>query len=136
MVLDGFLLAENKDDNTKLDHLITPLLTQSQKNLLGEHGYLGDYTLDAKGICYRTQVALRCTFTSAKKMQQFLAGTCDEEEDDAKVYAKCKSILRGYQVEIQAKLLELKESGELAARAELVMRWEQILAMVEMVLSH
>lgn len=134
-MLDGFILSENKDDNTKIDHLILPMLTKSQTNLLEQHNYLGDYTLDAAGVCYRTQVALRSTFTSAKKMEQFLAGEWDGEKDDAKVDAKRNSILEKFQHEIEVKLAELIEMEDSAAVSALVMRWEQIFSMTEAVLE-
>jgi hypothetical protein len=135
MILDGFILQENIDDNTKLDHLIIPILTKAQTNLLEQHRYLGDYTLDASGVCYRTQVALRATFTPARKMEQFLAGTWDGEADDAKVDAKRTSILQQYRKEIEVELSGLEKLKDSDAVRTLIMRWKQILVMVEAVLN-
>lgn len=134
-MLDGFILSENKDDNTKIDHLILPMLTKSQTNLLEQHNYLGDYTLDTAGVCYRTQVALRFTFTSAKKMEQFLAGEWDGEKDGPKVDAIRNSILEKFQDEIESKLAELVEMEDSAVVSTLVMRWKQIFSMTEAVLE-
>lgn len=134
-ILDGFLLSENKDDSTKLDHLILPQLTKSQTTLLQRNNYLGDYTLDAKGVCYRTQVALRSTFTSVKKMEQFLAGEWDGEKDDATVEAKRNGILEKFQDEIEVKLADFADMEDSAIVKTLVTRWEQIFAMIESVLE-
>jgi hypothetical protein len=134
-ISDGFILSENKDDNTKLDHLITPMLSKAQTTLLEDHRYLGDYTLDATGVCYRTQVALRSTFTPARKMERFLAGTWDGEKDDAKVDAKRTSVLQHFKEEIEAKLSELHDLEASIPVSALIMRWRQILAMVETVLT-
>ncbi|TID26320.1 set domain-containing protein [Venturia nashicola] len=131
----GFILAENKDDDTKLDHLILPMLTKSQTNLLEQHNYLGDYTLDRKGVCYRTQVALRSTFTTAKKMEQFLAGEWDGEKDNARVNAKRNSILEKFQGEIELKLAEFVEMEDSAVVNTLNTRWGQVFAMIEAVLG-
>ncbi|QDS71218.1 hypothetical protein FKW77_010391 [Venturia effusa] len=131
----GFILQENKDDSTKVDHIILPMLTKAQATFLEQHDYLGDYTLDSAGVCYRTQVALRSTFTSAKRMEQFLAGGWDGEKDDAKVATIRNNILQEFQDEIEAKLAELVEMEDSAVVSTLVMRWEQILAMTEAVLE-
>lgn len=111
------------------------MLTRSQTTLLQQHNYLGDYTLDAKGVCYRTQVALRSTCTSAKKMEQFLAGEWDGEKDDAKVNAKRNTILKKFQDEIEAKLAGFEDMEDSAIVTTLAQRWEQISAMIEAVLE-
>lgn len=42
--VDGFVLAENKHDSTKLDDFVLPLLTTAQSTLLEQHSYLGYVT--------------------------------------------------------------------------------------------
>jgi hypothetical protein len=39
-LIDGFMLSENKHDNTKLDHLIMPKLSLDKVKLLDENQYL------------------------------------------------------------------------------------------------
>lgn len=112
-----------------------PILSKAQTTLLEQHRYLGDYTLDITGICYRTQVALRSTFTPARKMEQFFAGTWDGEKDDVKVDAKRAIVLQRFKEEIEAKLSELHELEISVSVSALIMRWKQILAMVETVLE-
>lgn len=73
--------------------------------------------------------------TPAKKMEQFLAGEWDGQEDDARVNVKRKSILKKFQDEIKVELAEFVEMEDSAAVNTLNTRWGQIFAMIEAVLK-
>jgi hypothetical protein len=103
---------------------------------LEEHRYLGDYSLDATGVCYRTQVALRATFTPARKMEQFLAGTWDGELDDGRLRLKGLSVLGQFREEIEKKLGELRGLGKGAEVEVLMMRWGQMAGMADETLKN
>jgi hypothetical protein len=64
-------------------------------------------------------------------MEQFLAGTWDGEKDDAKVDAKCTTVLQQFKTEIEGKLSELDNLEESDQVSALIMRWKQILEMLD-----
>lgn len=109
---DGFILAKNKHDNTKLDSLIVAGLKPTQSTLLEENGYLGDYTLDATSICYRTQTAIRSTITSARKMQQFVSGEYDGSNEEGNLDNSISNLLVRFRKQIVDGCRKVEKLGE------------------------
>lgn len=126
----GFILSSNSWDNTSIDHFILPLLGASQRDLLEQHGYLGDYFLSAQGLCYRSQVAIRTMITTPKRMEQFLSGEYDGEKEDKKYPAKLKDIFRLVQEQSQASLTAAMRGKSTSPNAT-TERWRQILIMLD-----
>ncbi|ANB11644.1 Rkm2p [Sugiyamaella lignohabitans] len=56
----GFTIPSNPWDTVDITQEILQLLTTSQKSVLEELGYLGDYTVNKEGPSFRTEVSLSC----------------------------------------------------------------------------
>jgi hypothetical protein len=76
----GFLLDSIPDDTIRIDSIVLKGLKSSQKGLLEEQGYLGEYWLTAEGVCYRSQVVAWMTLLDRDKWQQMLLGHYDPEK--------------------------------------------------------
>jgi len=124
----GFILSENKWDETSLDSCILPLLSAKQKQQLDDVGFLGKYILDKETVCYRTQVALRLLCLTVKRWQRFVSGQDDGEKDQLAVDACLAKILEGYldYVEEKVERLKMLDSGLDRQRTAVSDRWKQI----------
>lgn len=124
----GFILSENKWDETSLDSCILPLFSKQQKQQLDEVGFLGKYTLDKETTCHRTQVALRLLCLSGKRWQRFVGGQDDGEKEQPAVDACLAQILDGYLDHVEEKMerLTMLDSGLDSQRTALSNRWKQI----------
>ena len=89
-----------------------------------------DYTLDANGVCYRTQVAIRTMLKSREKMSKCLLEGHEDEKDQAKVDARCSGILLHFRTEGRQILVDLERLGS-SVPTMLITRWGQILEMIE-----
>jgi hypothetical protein len=130
----GFVMAQNRWDEVGLDDAVLPALSAGQRELLDEKGFLGGYVLDARTVCYRTQVALRLLCVSAEEW----AALVEEGEDGGdvvqeKVDRLLVSLLRKYRGVIESTIKELKglEVGEAGQREMLGMRWQQIQGLID-----
>lgn len=115
------------------------MLTPTQKNLLEENNYLGEYYMTSAGFCYRSQVAMRAMVTSNKRMQEFLADEYDGQREVTKMNAKCREIcgLLRQDIETGLQSFETKDSEESSyARQSLNKRWGQLAAMLERAEAH
>eukprot|EP00834_Sanchytrium_tribonematis_P000684 NODE_13_length_54415_cov_0.522424.p18 type:complete len:337 gc:universal NODE_13_length_54415_cov_0.522424:10018-11028(+) len=54
----GFVLDNNENDLINVTHYLLPLLTKSQKILLKDNHFLGDYCVGHSGFDFRSRVAL------------------------------------------------------------------------------
>ena len=88
MVEYGFLLGgtENESDGVGIDRFVLASLdklegSQGYREALEEHGYLGVYTLKRDGVCWRTEVAARCTVMERGEWEMFVMGKWTDDED-------------------------------------------------------
>ena len=133
----GFLMDTNKYDSIKLDGLVLPMLVDDRRGVLETHGYLGNYTLDADGVCFRTQAALRAQIRSKRQLEKFLNGSDDGDADDKKATEVCARVVRRGIEQADATLGELRgpnrqDEGDEARRKIDTMerRWAQIRSML------
>ncbi|KAK4124932.1 SET domain-containing protein [Parathielavia appendiculata] len=130
----GFVLAHNRWDEVCLDDAILPELSDGQRDLLEEKGFLGKYVLDARTVCYRTQVALRLLCISTEEWEALVdEGEDGGEELQDKVDRSLGRILRKYRGVVEGTIKELKavEAGEAGQRYMLSMRWQQIRGLID-----
>ncbi|KIW02335.1 hypothetical protein, variant [Verruconis gallopava] len=128
----GFILASNRHDCTTIDHLILPLLSEGQRNLLEDHHYLGEYYLSPAGLCYRTQVAIRAMVTSSKRMQSFLAGEYDGEMESKKMDKKTREIWALLRKFIEQNIARSEAAAKSTASSRMTSsRWCQLEVMLD-----
>jgi len=130
----------NKWDEISLDEILLPQLSKSQKEILQEVGFLGNYVLDSETVCHRTQVALRLLLSSSSssssngnrngrgdagsatimtisQWRAFVAGETDGQEEEEyhhqeRVDALLVRLLRKYLERIDGVLGEIAELGK------------------------
>jgi len=126
----GFVLAENRWDEVCLDDAVLPELGKEHKARLDERGFLGNYVLDAKTVCYRTQVALRllCAPTAGQWERLVFEGEDGGEALQEEVDELLVKVLRKYRGVVERTIHELEdlEVGQAEQRNMLCMRWQQI----------
>lgn len=132
----GFLLAQNKWDEVCLDDVILPALSATQKEELESVSFLGNYVLDSRTVCHRTQVALRIMCVSLGKWQSFVDGVDDGERSQRMVDELLVKLLKKYEQAIKKTLKSIATAGKFDEGAEkarddlLEARWAQIQALV------
>ncbi|KAK3996490.1 ribosomal lysine N-methyltransferase set11 [Cladorrhinum sp. PSN332] len=130
----GFVMDENRWDEVLLDEVVLGEMSERQKELLEEKGFLGNYVLDERTPgCYRTQVALRLLCVPEKKWEEFV----EMGEDGGKVVQRKVDglfvrILNKYLDRIEGVVGELEgmNTGLECQREVLIKRWRQIQGMV------
>ncbi|KAK3906587.1 ribosomal lysine N-methyltransferase set11 [Staphylotrichum tortipilum] len=129
----GFVLAHNGWDEVCLDDAVLPELGKEHKARLDERGFLGNYVLDAKTVCYRTQVALRLLCAPAGQWERLVfegedGGEALQEEVDRLLV----KVLRKYRGVVERTIHELEdiEVGQAEQRDMLCTRWQQIQSLV------
>ncbi|KAK4162486.1 hypothetical protein QBC43DRAFT_321489 [Cladorrhinum sp. PSN259] len=131
----GFVLDENRWDEVVLDEVVVQEMTERQKELLDERGFLGNYVLDERTPgCYRTQVALRLLSVPLKQWEEFVdTGEDGGELVQKKVDKLFVRILRSYLDKIKGVVGELvgMNTGLECQREVLIKRWRQIQGMVD-----
>ena len=130
----GFVLERNRWDEVGLDDAVLPELSGEQKARLDERGFLGGYVLDAKTVCYRTQVALRLLCVPAAQWERLVyEGEDGGEALQEKVDRLLLKVLRKYRGKVQATVDEVEELevGQPEQRELLLKRWRQVLGVVE-----
>ncbi|KAK4239341.1 ribosomal lysine N-methyltransferase set11 [Achaetomium macrosporum] len=129
----GFVLAENRWDEVCLDDAILPELSRQQKAVLEERGFLGNYVLDQRTVCYRTQVALRLLCVPAGRWERLVyEGEDGGEAVQQKVDRLFVKILRKYHGKVEETIQELEELEDCQSwqREVLCLRWQQIRGLV------
>lgn len=138
----GFTMDDNPYDEVKLDDCFEHSLWKSrhaQRDVMESRGYMGNFTLDGSGICFRTEVALHSLVTNAGNLQKFMDG--DEVEQHLikkKVSVKMTALLEEKARTIAAKLDELASQQKnvdpattrAANLAFIIQRWKQIQQLV------
>lgn len=129
----GFIMADNKWDYVSLDEPILASLNKSQKERLGEEGFLGGYVLDVDGVCHRTQVALRISILSARKWKRFVEGEESGEKDQATVDEVLKGLLSNtiHEAEQILQKVRSEKTGLACQRETLEQRWLQIICLLK-----
>lgn len=136
---------EASDDDTRLDHIMLPKLSETTKSQLQDVGYLGAYALlppssqrSKAEICFKTQVAIRAELLTANEWEYFMLNGEDMTTDQSgKVMEWLRPLLEGYRGQAKDKLGELDkievevESTEAGAMFWLKTRWKQIEDMLE-----
>jgi hypothetical protein len=143
----GFILSENSNDYTTLDHLILPLLSKEQEEILKEDKFYGKYILSPESsTCHRTQSALRLLTFPYRRYAAFISGSDDGSAEQHSVNTYLRKLLERYQREIieneeAVEGLVVKRSLRGAAgvseaqKETLRRRWRQVGAMVKGVLG-
>jgi len=138
----GFTLASNRYDLLILDPFILPLLSDTQKDLLEENQFLGNYTLDDTGICHRTQVALRSMLLSPSAWHDFQLGETDGSAEADEVDEILSGVLKDVKLEAalatrRTKIVREKASPDEEQILDLIeTRWNQVLKLVDDTLEH
>ena len=135
----GFVLERNRWDEVELDEVLLPELTERQKGLLEEKGFLGNYVLDAETVCFRTEVAVRLlSMPLVRDWERFVdegeeGGEDGSEEVQRRADRILVGILRTFLDKVWAVKAELIEvtPGEEGQREMLMNRWRQIEGLLE-----
>ncbi len=129
----GFVMDGNVWDDVCLDEVVMRALGEEQKGLLGENHFLGKYVLDIEGICYRTQVALRCMVMPERRWFQFVSGIISGDGDKATVDELADKLLGVLKADALSKIgaLEAMEDEDHRQKIETLMKkWKQIVKMI------
>ncbi|RVX70545.1 hypothetical protein B0A52_05196 [Exophiala mesophila] len=78
----GFVMDPNRDDHVPFDHVVLATLSPSDKKALSDTGYLGNYTLNSSGICWRTEVVSWLGILTWTQWHRFLQGKLDPQALD------------------------------------------------------
>lgn len=130
----GFVLAENQWDEVCLDDAVLPELSGEQKERLEERGLLGNYVLDAKTVCYRTQVALRLLCVPVGQWERLVfEGEDGGEVLQEKVDRLLVKVLRKYRGMVDRTVQELEDlEDDHPDQTELLRtRWQQIRKVID-----
>lgn len=107
----GFALQQNKWNYIDISEWVEPLLKPQHKEFLKELGYLGDFTVNASGMSFRTEVAFATMQESTPDESTRLRLLIDGNSDGA-AYAKTTKILLHRILELLVKRCE-KHTPEL-----------------------
>jgi len=123
----GFFLDENEWDEVSLDEAILKSLGPTQKEVLNEKGYLGEYFVDRRTVCYRTEVVARLLCYSTRDWYGFVDGGVDDGAEE-KVERVVETFLKGALEGAERVVGEFRmvRTGEKAQRDVLRRRWVQI----------
>ena len=140
----GFILGDegggNEWDEIVLDEYIMPLLSMAEKINLKDQGFLGNYVLDRRDVCFRTQVAMRLLSIQIRgstigSWRAFVYGKDDGEKGQKAADQVLLKVLRKVQKDVRAKIEAFEnlgsEIGDECQRDMLRRRWEQIGALVQ-----
>ncbi|KAI1815420.1 SET domain-containing protein [Poronia punctata] len=124
----GFVMSDNRWDETVLDEVVLERLDKSQRERLDEAGFLGGYVLDRDTVCYRTQVALRLLCCKVGEWKKFVSGADDGEASQEAVDELLLGLLRQYRMRAESRIEQVRGSkvGEQQQRDMLIERWKQI----------
>lgn len=141
----GFILPtqSNKWDEVNIDMSIMPDLSADQKRHLDAEGFLGNYIFDRSTFCFRTQAAVRMMMIKdpssprnkarVDRWQRYLIGQEDGERERAAVEEYLRGLLEKLRTHGRDAWGQADDLEEGSAKRLLLMRWQQVLAMVESV---
>lgn len=129
----GFIMPKNKWDELRLDHVIMPELSEENREVLKQAGFLGNYVLDRENICYRTQVALMLLCVPLRVWNRFVGGADHGESTQQQVDRLLLRLLNAYkeyalQMLQELSLLSLTFKEQ---RNTLITRWDQIMVLLD-----
>lgn len=130
----GFVPAANRWDEALLDDALAGEFTDGQRDVLDAQGFWGRYVLDARTVCYRTQVAVRllCVRDVEVWRRWVIEGEDGGEEVQRRVDAMLARMLRRYLGKVEGTIEELGrvDVGEPCQREVLSLRWKQISGLI------
>src|SRR6185437_1252067 len=109
-----------------VDEVVLPLLSDDQQERLEARGFLGNYVIDRATVCYRTEIAVRCTFMPPAQWEGVVDGLVDLGESQGIANACLVLHLKKYQGATWTRLEEIQKNilpGEEAQTNLLVRRW-------------
>lgn len=89
----GFLLSgdTNTSDFVRLDEIVLDNLKPAEREVLEEHGYLGEYLLNNDGsVCYRTELVAWLLVLGSRKWAKVVTEGLDPEEECTSPTGKTK----------------------------------------------
>jgi len=129
----GFILDKNVWDEIVLDAYIIPLVDEKKKGQLQELGFWGNYVLDSRTVCHRTEVGVRAVCLPFGRWKRFALGLDDGEKHQALVDEQLLQILQSHKkeaVERKEQIAVIVEGLE-SQRATLTKRYVQIIILLE-----
>jgi hypothetical protein len=121
---DALLLPEDEDGDED------GYFDRVQREVLDQAGFLGNYRLDERAVCYRTQVALRLLVVGDVETWKRLVEEGEDGGEDVQraVDQLLAKVLKRYLVKVEAIVEELGRTGigEPCQREVLRARWTQI----------
>jgi hypothetical protein len=130
----GFIMASNTWDDIILDDIIMPRLVSEQQAWLDGHHMLGEYRMDAQGVCHRTEAALRATILPYSKWVMFAQGDDDGHDSQVTVDQLLHSILSTYIEHTNAVMFGLIDLN-LGDNHPLLQRWLQVATVTRTVID-
>ncbi|KAI0393047.1 SET domain-containing protein [Xylariaceae sp. FL0594] len=129
----GFIMRDNRWDETLLDEVVLERLDEEQRERLDEAGFLGGYVLDRGTVCHRTQVALRLLCCKVGEWKRFVSGADDGEGSQDAVDELLLELLRQFRMRAESRIEQIHglDVGEPQQRGMLIERWEQIVSLLE-----
>lgn len=125
----GFIFDGNRWDETTLDDVVIPLLSEDRKKILQNERYWLDYHLDRDGACYRTIVALRLLCMPIRLWRRGLAkGFDDNDRYKRMVTELLLKVFGNYKGIVSERLAQISNlrPGTDVQRDILRRRWAQI----------
>lgn len=125
----GFLLSDNGDDSTTVDHVLLSKLSKAEKEILKEEDMLGKYTVsmtDGKPTpCHRTLAALRLIALSVEHFHKFVAGV-DDGRDQRKIDDAFNLLLDEYETQATAAERALERlDDDVVGKTTVQKRWRE-----------
>lgn len=98
----GFLLEAHPDDAIRIDQIVLQGLSDKQKQMLQDGGYMNEFWLSANSICYCSEVVAWLSILDAEQWHDMLEGQYDPETDQnpaetgkRTAEGQCKRVRRG-----------------------------------------
>lgn len=126
-------MEENVWDEIVLDDYIIPLVDEKKKEQLRELGFWGNYVLDSRTVCHRTEVVVRAICLPFGRWKLFALGLDDGEKHQSLVNERLLQTIQSYKkeaVERKAQIAVVVEGLE-SQRAALIKRYTQIIILLE-----
>jgi SET domain len=76
----GFLLKENRVDAVRIDKLVLDNMSNKQKDMLAEHGYLGNFWLQKDSVSWQVEIAAKLSVLSEKEWVKMVQEGADPTE--------------------------------------------------------
>ena len=129
----GFILSSNRWDEVRLDDMLLPQLSASEKGELDAACFLKNYTLDCQTVCYRTLVLLRWKCGCAG-LGDILNGNEPSDFERRLVDSSLSELITAFAGHARQHLKDLREmiDGNEYALDVLQTRWNQIIHITDL----